>query len=74
MTIAPAEPASDAGTGTPSSDDAPGTALLRTLTELTADLPDTDPGQVAAAALRGRTPASGRGRTARRWPPRPPPA
>lgn len=34
--------------------DGPGTALLRTLTELTADLPDTDPGRVAAAALRGR--------------------
>ncbi|WP_408055411.1 ribonucleoside-diphosphate reductase subunit alpha [Streptomyces paludis] len=28
--------------------------MLRTLTELTADLPDTDPGRVAAAALRGR--------------------
>ncbi|WP_323371274.1 ribonucleoside-diphosphate reductase subunit alpha, partial [Streptomyces katsurahamanus] len=34
--------------------DGPGTALLRTLTDLTADLPDTDPGRVAAAALRGR--------------------
>lgn len=34
--------------------DGPGTALLRTLTGLTADLPDTDPGRVAAAALRGR--------------------
>ncbi|MER5770484.1 ribonucleoside-diphosphate reductase subunit alpha [Streptomyces sp. NPDC001985] len=34
--------------------DGPGTALLRTLTDLTADLPDTDPGKVAAAALRGR--------------------
>ncbi|WP_434100612.1 ribonucleoside-diphosphate reductase subunit alpha [Streptomyces olivaceoviridis] len=30
-------------------------ALLRTLTELTADLPDADPGRVAAAALRGRS-------------------
>jgi ribonucleoside-diphosphate reductase alpha chain len=29
--------------------------LLRTLTDLTADLPDTDPGRVAAAALRGRS-------------------
>jgi ribonucleoside-diphosphate reductase alpha chain len=39
-----------------SADHAPaGTALLRTLTELTADLPDTDPGRVAAAALRGRS-------------------
>ncbi|MET9016555.1 ribonucleotide reductase N-terminal alpha domain-containing protein, partial [Streptomyces olivaceoviridis] len=30
-------------------------ALLRTLTELTADLPDADSGRVAAAALRGRS-------------------
>nr|WP_202490074.1 ribonucleoside-diphosphate reductase subunit alpha [Streptomyces sp. SID8381] len=35
--------------------DGPGAALLRTLTELTADLPDADPGRVAAAALRGRS-------------------
>lgn len=48
MTIAPADPASA------TQHDGPGTALLRTLTELTADLPDTDPGRVAAAALRGR--------------------
>lgn len=48
MTIAPADPASATAS------DGPGTALLRTLTELTADLPDTDPGRVAAAALRGR--------------------
>ncbi|RSS82676.1 ribonucleoside-diphosphate reductase subunit alpha [Streptomyces sp. WAC06614] len=56
MTIAPAasraesdlpESAAEAG--------GPGAALLRTLTELTADLPDTDPGRVAAAALRGRS-------------------
>ncbi|WP_443045024.1 ribonucleoside-diphosphate reductase subunit alpha [Streptomyces sp. Go40/10] len=33
----------------------PEPALLRTLTELTADLPDADPGRVAAAALRGRS-------------------
>jgi ribonucleoside-diphosphate reductase alpha chain len=52
VTIAPAEPASAA---TPSNDDGPGVALLRTLTELTADLPDADPGRVAAAALRGRS-------------------
>ncbi|WP_432253147.1 ribonucleoside-diphosphate reductase subunit alpha [Streptomyces sp. HNM1019] len=39
-------------------DDAPGAALLRTLTGLTADLPATDPGKVAAAALRGRHPGS----------------
>ncbi|MGW3204648.1 ribonucleoside-diphosphate reductase subunit alpha [Streptomyces sp. NPDC001135] len=51
MTIAPADPASASGLET----DGPGTALLRTLTELTADLPDTDPGRVAAAALRGRS-------------------
>ncbi|MFJ9633332.1 ribonucleoside-diphosphate reductase subunit alpha [Streptomyces sp. NPDC101175] len=35
--------------------DGPGAAILRTLTELTADLPDADPGRVAAAALRGRS-------------------
>ncbi|GGS00413.1 ribonucleoside-diphosphate reductase [Streptomyces humidus] len=51
MTIAPAEPVSVAELET----DGPGTALLRTLTELTADLPDADPGRVAAAALRGRS-------------------
>lgn len=51
MTIAPADPAS----AVPIDEDAPGTALLRTLTELTADLPDADPGRVAAAALRGRS-------------------
>ncbi|WP_460069339.1 ribonucleoside-diphosphate reductase subunit alpha [Streptomyces sp. YKOK-I1] len=51
MTIAPADPASAIQPDT----DGPGTALLRTLTELTADLPDADPGRVAAAALRGRS-------------------
>ncbi|MFF1404920.1 ribonucleoside-diphosphate reductase subunit alpha [Streptomyces sp. NPDC058294] len=51
MTIAPADPAS----ATELKTDGPGTALLRTLTELTADLPDADPGRVAAAALRGRS-------------------
>ncbi|MFE6362368.1 ribonucleoside-diphosphate reductase subunit alpha [Streptomyces sp. NPDC057806] len=51
MTIAPADPVSAAQVET----DGPGTALLRTLTELTADLPDADPGRVAAAALRGRS-------------------
>ncbi|WP_210585764.1 ribonucleoside-diphosphate reductase subunit alpha [Streptomyces sp. GESEQ-35] len=50
MTIAPAEPASAI-----QDPDGPGTALLRTLTELTADLPDVDPGRVAAATLRGRS-------------------
>ncbi|WP_413471602.1 ribonucleoside-diphosphate reductase subunit alpha [Streptomyces sp. MB09-02B] len=43
----PADPATET--------DGPGTALLRILTELTADLPDADPGRVAAAALRGRS-------------------
>ncbi|MEU2782646.1 MULTISPECIES: ribonucleoside-diphosphate reductase subunit alpha [unclassified Streptomyces] len=52
MTIAPAEPASAAAEP---ENDGPGAALLRTLTELTADLPDADPGRVAAAALRGRS-------------------
>lgn len=51
MTIAPAEPVSAAE----EEHDGPGAALLRTLTELTADLPDADPGRVAAAALRGRS-------------------
>ncbi|MER5780819.1 ribonucleoside-diphosphate reductase subunit alpha [Streptomyces mobaraensis] len=59
MTIAPAEPASGP-VSAPEADTTggPGTALLRTLTELTADLPATDPGKVAAAALRGRHPGS----------------
>ncbi|MBD0422346.1 ribonucleoside-diphosphate reductase subunit alpha [Streptomyces sp. TRM S81-3] len=53
MTIAPADPAS----AIPATEepDGPGAALLRTLTGLTADLPDADPGRVAAAALRGRS-------------------
>jgi ribonucleoside-diphosphate reductase alpha chain len=51
VTIAPADPASPPQVP----DDGPGAALLRTLTELTADLPDADPGRVAAAALRGRS-------------------
>ncbi|MFI7321137.1 ribonucleoside-diphosphate reductase subunit alpha [Streptomyces venezuelae] len=56
MTIAPAEPASaPSSLPTAKGVDAPGTALLRTLTDLTADLPDADPGRVAAAALRGRS-------------------
>lgn len=58
MTIAPADPAS--ATKPPTAEgaegtDGPGAALLRTLTDLTADLPDADPGRVAAAALRGRS-------------------
>ncbi|WP_330459743.1 ribonucleoside-diphosphate reductase subunit alpha [Streptomyces sp. NBC_00820] len=56
MTIAPADPASATlATEAPVETDGPGAALLRTLTELTADLPDADPGRVAAAALRGRS-------------------
>ncbi|MER7111970.1 ribonucleoside-diphosphate reductase subunit alpha [Streptomyces sp. NPDC000229] len=51
MTIAPAGPVSAIESD---GSDGPGTVLLRTLTDLTADLPDTDPGRVAAAALRGR--------------------
>ncbi|MFJ9825780.1 ribonucleoside-diphosphate reductase subunit alpha [Streptomyces sp. NPDC101160] len=56
MTIAPADPASAEASAVET--DGPGTALLRTLTDLTVDLPDTDPGRVAAAALRGRHPGS----------------
>ncbi|MFI7403141.1 ribonucleoside-diphosphate reductase subunit alpha [Streptomyces sp. NPDC049541] len=52
MTIAPADPVSASATV---AEDGLGAALLRTLTELTADLPDADPGRVAAAALRGRS-------------------
>ncbi|MCB5908760.1 ribonucleoside-diphosphate reductase subunit alpha [Streptomyces pinistramenti] len=71
MTIAPTESATAAEAGSPEAAtlptadgrthhaaDAPGTALLRTLTELTVDLTATDPGKVAAAALRGRHPGS----------------
>ncbi|MFD1668478.1 ribonucleoside-diphosphate reductase subunit alpha [Streptomyces calvus] len=53
MTIAPADPASAIDVTEES--DGPGAALLRTLTELTADLPDADPGRVATAALRGQS-------------------
>ncbi|MCD9873855.1 ribonucleoside-diphosphate reductase subunit alpha [Streptomyces guryensis] len=52
MTIAPADPVS---ANAAVADDGLGAALLRTLTKLTADLPDADPGRVAAAALRGRS-------------------
>ncbi|MET8961671.1 ribonucleoside-diphosphate reductase subunit alpha [Streptomyces sp. NPDC004074] len=55
MTIAPADPASATPSTPPVVTDGPGAALLRTLTQLTADLPDADPGRVAAAALRGRS-------------------
>ncbi|WP_424211850.1 ribonucleoside-diphosphate reductase subunit alpha [Streptomyces sp. BI20] len=57
MTIAPAAPRA-ASTPPEATAESLGAALLRTLTELTADLPDTDPGRVAAAALRGRSGAS----------------
>ncbi|MEU3723893.1 ribonucleoside-diphosphate reductase subunit alpha [Streptomyces sp. NPDC031705] len=58
--MAPAAPRaeSDQPTERNGSGEGPGAALLRTLTELTADLPDTDPGRVAAAALRGRSAAA----------------
>jgi ribonucleoside-diphosphate reductase alpha chain len=65
VTIAPADPASATAFAqqkqeqqrkqAPVETDGPGTTLLRTLTDLTADLPDADPGRVAAAALRGRS-------------------
>ncbi|WP_435272289.1 ribonucleoside-diphosphate reductase subunit alpha [Streptomyces parvulus] len=60
MTIAPADPATATAVTTSAmpvteESDGPGAALLRTLTELTADLPGADPGRVAAAALRGRS-------------------
>ncbi|MET7350437.1 ribonucleoside-diphosphate reductase subunit alpha [Streptomyces mirabilis] len=61
MTIAPADPASATAFAQQErkqvlvETDGPGTTLLRTLTDLTADLPDADPGRVAAAALRGRS-------------------
>jgi ribonucleoside-diphosphate reductase alpha chain len=42
----------------PAAPDAPGTALLRTLTERSSDLTEIDPGRVAAAALRGRSTAA----------------
>ncbi|MFR0358152.1 ribonucleoside-diphosphate reductase subunit alpha [Streptomyces sediminimaris] len=55
MSIAPAEPASATPSTPSSAEDGPGAALLRTLTELTGDLPGADAGRVAAAALRGRS-------------------
>ncbi|MFC4493634.1 ribonucleoside-diphosphate reductase subunit alpha [Streptomyces ovatisporus] len=53
MTIAPADPAAPAGSAGPAHSHTPESALLRTLTELAADLPATDPARIAAAALRG---------------------
>jgi len=46
---------SQSGSQRPGTTDAPGAALLRTLTERSADLAEVDPGRVAAAALRGRS-------------------
>ncbi|UWE12325.1 ribonucleoside-diphosphate reductase subunit alpha [Actinacidiphila bryophytorum] len=57
MTIAPEAPA--AITESLPGRDSAGEDLLRTLVALCADLPDTDPGRVAAAALRGRSGAAG---------------
>ncbi|MGC5562755.1 ribonucleoside-diphosphate reductase subunit alpha [Streptomyces sp. FR-108] len=61
MTIAPADPVSATATREQqdrAEADGPGTALLRILTDFTADLPGADPGRVAAAALRGRSAAA----------------
>ncbi len=64
MTIVSTAPAATAGRprGGPAPAAAPadglGAELLRTLVELTADLPDADPGRVCAAALRGRSAAA----------------
>ncbi|MEU2393074.1 ribonucleoside-diphosphate reductase subunit alpha [Streptomyces sp. NPDC007369] len=53
--MAPSAPRAESDPSDNGTEGGPGAALLRTLTELTADLPDTDPGRVAAAALRGRS-------------------
>ena len=62
MTIAPTAPAVPVGPAVPPGAaepaDGPGAELLRTLVDLTADLPDTDPGRVVAAVLRGRSAAA----------------
>ncbi|MGA5504195.1 ribonucleoside-diphosphate reductase subunit alpha [Streptomyces umbrinus] len=67
MTIAPADPVSAKAPQYQqdrAEADGPGAVLLRTLTDLTADLPDADPGRVAAAALRGRSSVGADGITA----------
>ncbi|MEU5347077.1 ribonucleoside-diphosphate reductase subunit alpha [Streptomyces sp. NPDC020766] len=67
MTIAPADPVSAKAPQYQqdrAETDGPGTVLLRTLTDLTADLPGADPGKVAAAALRGRSSVGADGITA----------
>jgi ribonucleoside-diphosphate reductase alpha chain len=58
VTIAPAAPAVAAVPAAADPQDTAGADLLRHLVALTADLPDTDPGRVAAAALRGRSAAA----------------
>ncbi|MDQ0774602.1 ribonucleoside-diphosphate reductase alpha chain [Streptomyces aurantiacus] len=73
MTIAPADPVSATATRDQQEHqrehlrehqwdraeaDGPGTALLRILTDFSADLPGAEPGKVAAAALRGRSAAA----------------
>jgi ribonucleoside-diphosphate reductase alpha chain len=60
VTIAPDAPAAEAPAPPAETADAAGAALLRDLVALTADLPGTDPGRVAAAALRGRSGSAGR--------------
>lgn len=59
MTIAPPAALAEPASATPRAGDGPAAALTRTLAELTADLPATDPARVAAGALRGRHPGSG---------------
>ncbi|WP_084728968.1 ribonucleoside-diphosphate reductase subunit alpha [Streptacidiphilus neutrinimicus] len=49
------QPAQESDHGPGAGADAPGTALLVTLTERSTDLTAVDPGRVAAAALRGRS-------------------
>ncbi|WP_084725263.1 ribonucleoside-diphosphate reductase subunit alpha [Streptacidiphilus melanogenes] len=49
------QPARESDHGPGAGGDAPGTALLVTLTERSTDLTAVDPGRVAAAALRGRS-------------------
>jgi ribonucleoside-diphosphate reductase alpha chain len=61
VTIAPAAPAPTGVPAAPAAEpgDGPGAELLRQIVALSADLPDADPGRVAAAALRGRSAGAG---------------